>query len=217
MLPDKRLATLEPPARRDWDIVTLQTAAGPDYVAKKKGHISGIVEAQYRLTNRSFKDLDTYMSHKLLALLIKKTNENPGRKIVVLDIGGGILSRATREMLQHPQLRGKIICKNVDPFAQEPDPAELEKEGIEPQDLEVINAEFLKVDLDEDSADIVWSYQFLNHAPPEIIDQTIMEVARVLAPNGEAYLNENWRYTFDTAKNPWIITHRLQTLDQKAG
>jgi hypothetical protein len=153
------------------------------------------------LTNRRFENLDKYASYKLLALIIKKIKENPDRKAVVLDLGGGALSTAARGMLKHPFLKGKIRCINIDMFAMDVPPEVLEEEGIEPDDLTVLNRDLADPNLLnrflEGVADVVISHQVLDKVRDDRLPAVLGNVAGMIKPGGEAYLQEQWRITMN--------------------
>jgi len=145
----------------------------------------------FSLTNRPFEAIDDFITHKFIALILKKINENPGRKITVLDIGGGVLSRAVIDILRHPLLKGKVTVINVDPFAKQMTPEEIEEQGIEQGDLIIIPAEFAQCYLPDGCVDAAISYQVLNYMTDDHFKETIFKLARVLAPGGEAYLDND--------------------------
>ncbi len=160
-------------------------------------------EVMIQLTNREFKELDEAVNYKFLALIIKKIKENPGRQIVILDIGGGIYSKAARGILKHPMLKDRVKCINVDLFAKEPTKEELEKEGLNPNNLTVINSDFAQSGLPDDSVDAVISWQALNYMDDQKFFEAITEIARILRPGGEAYMD---------IEGPYIRTERVREL-----
>jgi|GEM_PF-3560180 len=145
----------------------------------------------FSLTNRSFEDIDDFVTHKFIALILKKINENPERKITVMDLGGGVISRAAKDILRHPLLKGRVRVINVDPFAKIYSTEELEAEGISPEDLIVIQKEFALAELPPQSVDAVISYQVLNYMTDQHFMETIFRLADLLAPGGEAYLDND--------------------------
>lgn len=149
----------------------------------------------FLLSNRTFEQIDGYSSYKFLALLIKKIKENPGRQIVVLDIGGGVMSENIRGMLRHPYLKGKIKCVNVDLFVRKFSPEELEEEGINPKDISILREDFLETTLEEGTADVIFSYQVLDYVRDDKFYPFIDKAAKMLANGGEAYLDEYWKLT----------------------
>lgn len=145
----------------------------------------------FSLTNRPFAAIDEFVTYKFIALILKKINENPGRKIIVMDIGGGVLSRAAIDILRHPLMCGKVRVINVDPFARQLTSEEIAQCGISPEDLIIIPGEFARCQIPEGSIDAVISYQVLNFMTDRHFLETNFKLASILAPGGEAYLDND--------------------------
>ncbi len=200
----KPLPNIGTPAREGWKVSSIVQDGGL-LLAEREDGTEGFV-----LTNRSFEQTDYYLSYKLLATLIKKIKENPGRKITVLDIGGGVLSECMRGMLKHPFLKGKIQCINIDPFAKAMVPEELEAEGISPRDLLVVPDDFLTCFVTEEAMDVIFSYQVLDHMSDEKVSVFLKKAAAALAPGGEAWINESARLNgYSDPFRPWMIMPRF--------
>lgn len=161
----------------------------------------------FPIMNRTFEDIDRYhLSYKLLALIIKKIKENPDKKITIVDVGGGVQSMCLRGILNHPMLKGKIKCINIDPFARRLSPAELQQEGINPDDFYVVSEDIMEANIPENSADVLLSIQMLDFLSDKRLPLVLDRIAAILAPNGEAYLNERWRITANCDFfNPWQV------------
>ena len=198
------LPELDIPPKEGWRSTVEESEYGPVWTVFRENSTE-----YFGLSNRSFEQLDYYMSYKLMALLIKKTKENPDRKIVILDVGGGALSECMRGMLRHPFLKGKIQCINVDIFAQPMFAEQLTAEGIDPSDLFISSADFLEADVMDNSVDIAWSYQVLDFMTDERKVDVLEKTARVLAPGGEAYHNESWKFTPMAGIFEWEVRPHL--------
>lgn len=145
----------------------------------------------FSLTNRSFEDVDGFVGHKFIALILKKVKENPDRKITVLDLGGGVISKAAIDILNHPFLKGKVRVINVDPFAKQLSQSELDKAGVSGEELIIVSEEFGSSGFPDNSVDAVISYQVLNYMTDQHFAESIYEVCRILAPGGEAYIDND--------------------------
>lgn len=158
-----------------------------------------------RLTNRSFEEINRYVNYKFLALILKKIKENPDRPVTIVEIAGGILSKAAKEALEHPSLKGKIKYINVDFFGITQSP----QEG-----LTVLSEDFSKCSLPDDCADIIISYQALPYISDEKYFESLKQIARILVPGGEACLDligSTWRGEREDA------TFRFGFADRNAG
>lgn len=160
----------------DWEFPLAEREDGSEY---------------FSLTNRPFEAIDEFVAYKFIALILKKINENPGRKITVMDIGGGVLSRASIDILRHPLMRGKVRVVNVDPFAKQLTPEEITECGVLQEDLIIISGEFARCPIPEGSVDAAISYQVLNFMTDQHFLETTFKLASVLAPGGEAYLDND--------------------------
>jgi len=158
-------------------------------------------EAQIILSNREFKEIDEYVNNRFLALILKKIKENPNRQTVVLDLDGGVYSKPVRGILRHPMLKGRVKCVNIDLFAVDIPREILEQENINPDDLVVLNEDFAQNNLPDNSVDAIISWQAMNYMDDATFYKAITEVARILAPGGEAYLNMSGLYVRDRDYN----------------
>ena len=70
----------------------------------------------FLLSDREFESVDYYTSHKLMALILKKIKENPGRRITIVDAGGGMASKCCRGMLDfklaYPEIEQVLDRRN---------------------------------------------------------------------------------------------------------
>jgi len=180
---------ISPPERKGYEILpdnlrhTIDADGSIIPSAKKHGENQPTI----MLTNRGFEMIDTMVSYKFLGMIIKKIKENPGRKVVVLDIGGGVKSRALRDMLSHPFLKGKIECINVDLFA-----APIQENG-----LTVINENMANCPLPDESVDAIMSIQALNYMDDDEFFKTLEQIGRILKKGGEAYLDTDGTFARD--------------------
>jgi len=197
---DEQLPELVVPPRVGWKVNRSEIEQGPVFSAGREDN-----SESFYLSNRTFEAIDKYLSYKLLALILKKIKENPNRPITILDVGGGVLSECVRGILRHPHLKGRVKCINIDLFAQPMEKAQLAAEGIDPEALTVLNADFLEQEIPPNSADIAISYQVLDNFDPSKIQAFLAKVAATLAPNGEAYLNENWYLTRSAIMGGWAF------------
>ncbi len=151
------------------------------------------------MSNRPFEIVDHYVNYKFLALIIKKIKENPNRKVIILDLGGGVESKTARGILGHPFLKGKVKVINSDLFARQISQEELEAEGINKEDILITNEDFsIDRSIEDNSVDAIISYQVLDNIGDKKLIPTLENAARVLAPGGEAYMDEMWRITRGT-------------------
>ena len=70
----------------------------------------------FLLSDREFESVDYYTSHKLMALILKKIKENHGRRITIVDAGGGMASKCCRGMLDiklaYPEIEQVLDRRN---------------------------------------------------------------------------------------------------------
>lgn len=185
------LPELDVPAREGWSIGVEKNERGPVSYASNPVGAEG-----FFLSNRPFEVIDYYVSYKFLALFIKKIKENPGRKIVILDLGGGVESEAIRNVIKHPFLKGKVKVINADLFARNISKEELQEEGIDPEDIVITNEDFATdTSIGDNTVDAVMSFQVLDNISDARLPLVLENVARVLAPGGEALMDEFWRIT----------------------
>lgn len=192
-LPTQEEGLAQIPQREGW-IVLKQEDKPPKAVSEDGEDI--------KLTNRSFEEVNGYVNYKFLALILKKIKENPDRQVIVVEIAGGTLSRAAKEALEHPSLKGKIKYINVDFFGIQPE----QREG-----LTVLSEDFSKCSLPDNCADAVISYQALNYVSDEKYFEFLKQVARILAPGGEACMDLGgalWRGEREYATFQFMWTNR---------
>ena len=173
--------------RSGWQI-TPTNGFGPDPWVKRDDS-----SEQFRLADRPLAIIDAAVQFKLTALLIRTIKENPGRKIRFMDLGGGVRSRLVRDILKHPQFKGKIQATNIDPFAQELTTEQLVAEGINANDLTIARRDLFEMAVEPESADIVFSWQFLDHLTGEHLVEALNLAALLLAPGGVGLLQEQWK------------------------
>lgn len=181
------------PQKEGWAVI--EQKDGPPKAISETGE-------DIKLTNRSFEEINRYVNYKFLALILKKIKENPDRQIVVAEIARGTLSRAAKEALEHPSLKGKIKYINVDFFGIQPEP----QEG-----LATLSEDFSKCSLSDNCADAIISYQALNYVSDEKYFEFLKQVARILAPGGEACMDLGgalWRGERECATFQFMWTNR---------
>lgn len=206
-LPTREDSLAQIPQREGW-IVLKQEDKPPKAVSEDGEDI--------KLTNRSFEEVNRYVNYKFLALILKKIKENPDRPVVVVEIAGGTDSRAAKEALEHPFLKGKIKYINVDIFGIQPEPQ---------KDLTALSEDFSKCSLPDNCADVIISYQALPYVSDEKYFESLKQVARILAPGGEACMDLRgtvWRGEREDATFKFMLTDRrlgvpewVNYLDQK--
>lgn len=195
------LSELDVPPCNGWEVSVSQEKRGPIYTA-----FNPAIPEEFKLSNRHFEVIDYYVSYKFLGLIIKKIKENSGRKVVVLDLGGGVNSEAVRGILRHPFLKGKVKVINVDLFARNIPREELEAEGIDSNDIVIINEDFATgTGVPDDSVDAVISYQVLDYVVSVNFSLVLDNVARVLAPGGEALIDESQRTNRMATFEPFLV------------
>lgn len=198
---ESSLPELEIPPREGWEVSVVQNEKGLFCVASN----SAVFE-EFLLTNRHFEVIDYYANCKFLGLIIKKIKENPGRKIVILDLGGGVDSEAVRGILKHPFLKGKVKVINADMFARSIPEKELQAEGIDPNNIVIVNEDFATgASVEDNSVDAVISYQVLDKISNARLLLVLDNVARVLAPGGETLMDESDRITRHATFEPFIV------------
>jgi len=190
--PDTQPATplAEVPAREGWET---QKSSWPtiDFDGTQTLDATSSKHQEWcMLTNRPFEVLDEVVHYKFLALILKKIKENPERKIQIVDLGGGHSSTAARGILTHPHLKGKIQVTNLDLFAKQIPPEELKAEGIDPEDLTILNEDFAEHSLSDNSIDVIISFQCLCYLNDERFQTALVRMAKMLTPGGEALLDE---------------------------
>lgn len=166
----------------------------------------------FLLTDNYFEEIDQTVSKKISALLVKKVKENPMRQIVAVDLGGGSFSSAALGLAgqRHPFLAGRIYAANIDPFANEIPREQLMAWGINPNNFKTLRKDFLRIEGCENAADIVVSYQVLPYMKLGRLIGAIDKVAAILAPGGEAYLEEGGRLVQGAAN--WKLVPRQGTV-----
>lgn len=174
--------TIEPKPRAGWQLEN-KTGIWPGYWAMRDDQ-----SESFRLTDREFKMIDESMSYKLLATILCKIKERKGEPVRIIDIGGGVKSECLRGMLRHPNLANHIQCTNIDPFAHEFADEDLEDEGIAPRKLTIIKDEFEEANIPAESADIIFSYEVVNHLAVKKRPAFFDKIGKILAPNGEAHI-----------------------------
>lgn len=145
--------------------------------------------ASFRLTGRRFPLIDFYLHHHPIAALLRGVERvrKQGRKLKVLDAGGGRFSRAARDLLMHPLLGQYLELINVDPFAETVSEDALTTEGIKPENLRIFRGTLQQAqDHFRGQIDLVYSYELLPNTKEAM--ELLNITASLLAAEGEALL-----------------------------
>jgi SAM-dependent methyltransferase len=144
----------------------------------------GNPKEEFAITNRIFEEIDLYFSQQISRTINELLSENPERKVVVVDLAGGMESRAAKDIKGETKFNDRVTALNID-FAQ--------KIG---NGSNVCIGEAAFIPLLNSSVDIVYSRQFLpfiRRFLPEHdlqIKDILTEVARILKPGGIAFLDD---------------------------
>jgi len=141
---------------------------------------------EFNVNNRSFLNIDMYFSQEVSGRINKLLSERPEKQILVLDLAGGTESRAVKDIEKEQKFGNRVKALNID-FAQN-----IEKgEGARR-----VQGDATQVPLADSCVDIVYSRQFLpfirrfNPGHVLLVKKVLSEVARVLKPEGMAFLDD---------------------------
>jgi len=150
---------------------------------------------EFAIKNRSYFDIDKYFSNSISAAINERLKEN--NMVYVLDLAGGIKSKAVRDIENNKDFEGRVKALNIDI-------AQAVKEGKE---ANRVQGDAASLPLADSSVDIVYSRQFLpfvrqfSHEHSIKMNSILSEVARVLRPEGVAFLDDEEELSGDRSED----------------
>lgn len=131
------------------------------------------------ITHRDFKTVDACFGGKISATLDQR-RKNGIVPISILDVGGGIESTTSRDLAT--TYAEAVLVTNLDVI--------LAESISNTANLKAVLGDATNMPFDDQSFDIVYSWQVLFRLKPERREQALVEIARLLKPKGVAFVDE---------------------------